>query len=900
MKAIGAKQYKWQSEYWTNEIRKRTGNPNASYLPEGTLCWRSSEDNRNLILSWRFDVWSSSPDKFQRIYVDANTGQALKQLPMESNCSSASVNTVFNGNRTIFTDNYVGSTYRLRDNCQAAIFHVFDWNSATLTANPVEIQNNTNTWTTNQERFGGSVLWLTKEAYNYFNTTFSRNSYDNAGGDVNGYINAKFDCSPPPGCVSDFNASMSFSGGTMKVGSGSGFADGFCTVDIIGHEFTHAVTGATSQLVYANESGALNESFSDIFGEMNELFTLGSNDWLLGDERASGAIRDMADPNNFNDPDTYQGTFWQFGGGDNGGVHTNSGVQNFWFFLLVNGGSGTNDNSDAYSVSGVGVAVASYIAYVNQITLSDVNSTYQDARDNSIAVATSAYGACSNVTKQVTNAWYAVGVGDPFFDATVAVTSNYNGRHVSCNNACDGSAAVSVISGTLPVYSWNHGPTTASVSGLCPGNYSVTVTNLAGLGCSVTRNVTIQNTPLLVANPAATSNYNGYNVSCNGATDGSAAANAAGGTGPYSYSWNTVPVQTTASATNLGAGSYTVTVTDANGCVAVGNVTITQPPLLTTTAAPITNYNGYNVRCNGGSDGAAEAYPVGGVSPYSYSWNTVPVQTTKIATGLSATTYNVVVTDLNGCTANANTTLTEPPPLTIDAGPNKTVYYGYPDSACATLTATGIGGGVPPYTLSWSTSATTASINVCPITSTVYYVTVTDLNGCTMTDSVRVCVIDVRCGNKLDKVEICHNTGSAKNPTETLCVALPAAKVHLATHGCQLAACGTNKVCTFGGGGFARITPNSGMMGDVQLTAFPNPLSDNTTIRFMIPKGQNANLGLYDISGRLVNTLFNGPAKADVVYEQRLDGTSIPAGIYFLTLKLGDGTSYSGKLVITR
>jgi hypothetical protein len=691
---------------------------------------------------------------------------------------------------------------------------------------------------------------------------------------------------------------MSFSGGHLKVGAGSGFADGYATVDIIGHEFAHAVTGATSGLIYSYESGALNESFSDIFGEATENYVFGSNDWLLGADRSSGPIRSMANPNSFNNPDTYLGTFWYSGTADAGGVHTNSGVQNFWFYLLVNGGSGTNDISNAYSVSGIGLSTASAIAHLNQKTLPD-NATYSQARDGAIAAAITISGsACSNEVKQTTNAWYAVGVGNRFFDAVATVTSNYNGRDVSCHNSCDGSASVTVISGVAPTYSWTGGGTGSSISGKCPGTYTVTVTNGDAAGCSVSKSVTIQNTPLLVTNPLSTSDYNGYDVSCNGAHDGGAAANPSGGTGPYTYSWNTNPAQTGATATGLGAGNYTVIVTDDNGCVAVGNVTLFEPPLLTTTAAPITNYNGYNVRCHGGSDGAAEAYPAGGVAPYSYSWNTVPVQTTKIAGTLSAQMYTVQVTDLNGCMASANTTLTEPPALTIDAGPNKTVYYGYPDSSCATLMATGIGGGVPPYTLSWTTGATTASTTVCPITSTIYYVTVTDKNGCTMTDSVRVCVIDVRCGNNLDKVELCHNTGSAKNPTQTLCVALPAAIIHI-SHGDQLAACGTIKTCTFGGN-FARTRPLTGEMSDVELTAYPNPFADYTTIRFMIPAEQKAILGLYDVSGRKVATIFDGTARANMAYEERLEGSSLPAGMYFLTLKLESGEIYTGKLVITR
>jgi len=284
------------------------------------------------------------------------------------------------------------------------------------------------------------------------------------------------------------------------------------------------------------------------------------------------------------------------------------------------------------------------------------------------------------------------------------------------------------------------------------------------------------------------------------------------------------------------------------------------------------------------------------VAPYTYSWNSTPGQSTKVASNLSATSYMVTVTDANGCTATANTTLTEPPQLNIDAGANKTVYYGYPDSACTTLKATAMSGGVPPYTISWSNGKTTDTNTVCPISTTIYYVTLTDLNNCTFTDSVKVCVIDVRCGNNLDKVMLCHNTGSASNPNQTLCVALSGAINHIA-HGDQLAACGTIKTCDFNAIAARLANPNN---GQGYLTAFPNPFSDNTTVRFSLPIDQHVNLKLTDVSGRLIQDLYSGSVRGGTSYDVPFNGGSIPAGIYFLTLKTENGESYVSKLIVTR
>jgi hypothetical protein len=419
-----------------------------------------------------------------------------------------------------------------------------------------------------------------------------------------------------------------------------------------------------------------------------------------------------------------------------------------------------------------------------------------------------------------------------------------------------------------------------------------------GLGCDVTKTVTIANTPQLNVSPAVTSNYNGYGVSCFGSHNGSAAANPSGGTPSYSYSWSNGA--TTNAISGLGAGAYSVTVTDANGCSAGGGVNVTQPPLLTSTAAPTTNYNGYNVRCHGGNDGAAEAYPVGGVPPYSYLWSNG--QTTKVATGLSATTYTCVITDANGCTTSSSTTLTEPPPLTINAGSNKIVYLGYPDSACTNLTATGAGGGVPPYVLTWSTGSHAATINVCPVVSTVYTITITDANNCSVSDDVRVCVIDVRCGNGLDKVTLCHATGSGAN---TLCVALPGAITHIQKHGDQLAACGTVKVCDdaapavrSGGSKDANMIELS--EAGLYVKAFPNPLSTSSTIRFMLYEDDVAGLTLVDISGKQITTLFSGKVDGYRFYDVNFDRKSLANGMYYLRLNSRNGKNAVLKLLIVK
>jgi Zn-dependent metalloprotease len=818
---VNAKSYRWQNEYWEKDIKEKKNDPTATYYPKGSLIITrygtqpSGKSNGELRLAYVFDIYASSPHSEQRIFVDAESGSILYSLPLASNCEPpVNFTSVFDGTQSVQTDKYTSTLYRLNDNCVAASVWIRDWNSTTSTGFPIEIDNTTNTWTTQDERFGATVLWETKQSYAYFLNVFGRNSYDNANGDVTGYVNAVFSSSS--GDYTD-NASMSFSGGQMLVGLGSSgtLANSWCPLDVIGHEYTHAVTGSSSQLVYSNESGALNESFSDIFGEMIENNVAGTNDWLIGDDRTSGAIRSMSNPNSFNDPDTYLGTNWNSGSSDNGGVHTNSGVQNFWFYLLTVGGSGTNDNGNAYSVSGLGITDASAIAFRNNTVKLGMNSNYAAARTGAIESAVDLFGTCSNAVKQVTNAWYAVGVGNPYVNA-------------------------------------------------------------------------VANSPLKPG---------GYNISCNGGTDGAINLTLSG-TSPYTIVWAHGP--TSQNLTNLSAGTYSVTVTDATGCSVSTSITLTQPTLCIVSASVTSNYNGYGVSCAGGSDGIATAIASGGAPPYSYLWDAnAGNQTTAVASNLPAGSYSVIVTDANGCGGSASVTLTEPPPLTIDAGPNQTVYYGYPPAACATISWSGQGGGVPPYNISWSDGGS-QSHGVCPAVTTTYTVTITDANGCVGTDEVKICAIDVRCGKNLDKVEICHYTPSiSNNKFQTLCVALEAVAKHLA-HGDKLAACGTDPNCY----DFKSSIADNGIEGlitsDMNLDAYPNPFSNSATIEFSSTSSGKVTLQLYDFSGRMVKELYNAEVEMENYYEVELDGNDLNAGMYYCMLRQSDGQTKGIKLIVNK
>ena len=579
----GIVKLKSQDPFWEKDIKEHKNDPKATYAPKGELMYWQNKSGK-LIKIYQFDIYAASPDKAFRVLVNAGSGEIENIIPLESNCSPTSVNTIFNGSRNISTELYTADDFRMRDDCDAAIIHIRDWGSADCTSAPFEIENDDNVWNTQDEIFGGTVLWYTKEAYHYWQDDHSRNSYDDANGTVNGYINAVFDGDDAAGCQAyTNNASMSFSGGNMKVGLGSGgtLTNSYATLDIIGHEYAHAVTGSTAGLEYQDESGALNESFSDIFGEALERYTIGNTNWLLGSDRSSGHIRSMSDPKDKGQPDTYDGTNWYTGSNDNGGVHTNSGVQNFWFYLLAEGGSGTNDNGDAYTVAAIGFDKAARICYNNLLFHLGTTSDYADARDASITTVSDIWGDCSPEMIAVMDAWYAVGVGDEFPKATAGVNDATVCVGATINLTAEGGNSYS-WSGPGGFTSDQQNPVRNNAQLSHAGSYTVTVT--FSNGCTGTASVAVTVNPLPVPVASATPN-----PVCSGK---SVSFNASGGvtyswSGPSGLSSNS-PAFLIGNVQLSNAGLYNVTVTSGDGCSASTsfNLVVNQSPVPSASATP--------------------------------------------------------------------------------------------------------------------------------------------------------------------------------------------------------------------------------------------------------------------------------------------------------------------------
>ncbi|GAA4035395.1 hypothetical protein GCM10022409_20050 [Hymenobacter glaciei] len=291
----------------------------------------------------------------------------------------------------------------------------------------------------------------------------------------------------------------------------------------------------------------------------------------------------------------------------------------------------------------------------------------------------------------------------------------------SCVGGATGSVTLAVSGGTAPFFFlWSNGATTQNLTGVAPGTYSVTVTDVNG--CSASCSATVGGATAMRPSISTTA------ATCCATSSGRVDLTVSGGTAPYTYSWSNGA--TTQDLSNVPAGTYTVTITDASGCTATASGTVTQPATLalrTMLTSP---------SCCNASTGGIDLTVSGGTSPYTYYWSNGA--TTQDLSGIPAGTYSVTVTDARGCTASTSTTLTQPNALR--AGTSNT----NPTCAGADGTATtSVSGGTAPYSYSWSPGGQTTA-TATGLGAGSYTVTVTDARGCTATSSTTL--LAANCG----------------------------------------------------------------------------------------------------------------------------------------------------------
>ena len=445
MQYLGEKKYRWQDKKSEQALKNKTKNPNATYYPKGKLViapLNGEYKKGNFILCWMFNIAGDRLDKAWTVFIDAHNGQIINKISEIADADvTGSATTRYNGTQPITCFYNTGNgLYDLAEGATRGPTHsqqiiTLNMNGDTNIVNGVNwsaaqyITNATPTWTTLPVEC--QVHWNLENAYDFYYTVLGRNSVNDAGYPLGGLVH--FGTNSLTGTPD--NAFWTNQDTVMIYGEGDGILFGpMVGLDVSGHEITHGVTFFTAKLTYQGETGALNESFSDIMGTGVEIFTLGSNaNWTIGENvvipssyTSCNYLRSMSNPKaglvitnsssqiimDGRQPNTYHGQYWinTSSSTDHGGVHENSGVQNFWFYLLTNGGSGTNDNGDNYFVNGIGIDTALAIAYRTLTVYLTPTSVFSDAVLASEQSAQDFSHANSYEVQNVKNAWCAVGV----------------------------------------------------------------------------------------------------------------------------------------------------------------------------------------------------------------------------------------------------------------------------------------------------------------------------------------------------------------------------------------------------------------------------------------------------------------------------------------------------------
>jgi bacillolysin len=422
---VGAQKYMWQDLGEEMLLKQETGKSSASYYPQGELVIvrnvrsTKSEFLNKPVLAWKFDMYAQEPVSRAFVYVDASTGEVVLQDDIIKHTSATgSFATAYSGTRSIGDGTTTGG-YFLRETGRGLGIQTFNMKKGTQYARATDFIDADNNWTAAEynnvtfDNVAGDAHVGAEATYDYWKNVHGRNSYDNAGAIIKSYVH-----------YSRSYENAYWDGTRMTYGDGATRFRPLTALDVCGHEIGHAVCEKTANLTYSNESGAMNEGLSDIWGASIEAYAVANlgftssgvkakSTWLIGEEidKQQAALRSMSDPKSLGQPAYYKGVNWYTGTGDNGGVHTNSGVLNHWYYILAAGESGTNEGGGTYSVTGLGLDAAAKITYRMESVYMVASSTYSQARAYSIQAATDLYGSTSAQVKAVTDAWFAVGVG---------------------------------------------------------------------------------------------------------------------------------------------------------------------------------------------------------------------------------------------------------------------------------------------------------------------------------------------------------------------------------------------------------------------------------------------------------------------------------------------------------
>ncbi len=502
-----------------------------------------------------------------------------------------------------------------------------------------------------------------------------------------------------------------------------------------------SVNGGTSPYTYSWNSGSTAQDISSA--------TAGNYSIVITDNKGCSvsSIYSISEPGNINISPTISNVLCN--SGSNGSINISiSGGQTPYTFSWSNGV--TSKNTSALTAGSYSLAVTDQNGSTRSVsyTVSQPNAIGQSGSIKNISCfggnngeidatasgGTSPYnyswnnGATTKNALSLTSGTYTLTITDfnscsitasfTTTQPTAALSQTNTITNVPCYGASSSAIAITTSGGTSPyTYSWSNGALTTNVASLTAGSYNLSITD---------KNACMLSGSFTITQPASTmslSNVTSTNILCNGGNNGSISITPAGGLSPYSYSWNNG--QSSSSNSSLTTGSYTVTVTDQNACTSSYSLTVTQPSVALIIAATTST-----ISCNGGNNASINLNSNGGTLPYTYSWSIGA--TSQNISSLSAATYSVTLTDVNGCTKSSSYNITQPSLLSESAVVTDVAVNGE-NTGAINLT---ISGGSFPYTYSWSNANTNQDIS--SVSAGTYDIIITDTKGCNRTASYTI------------------------------------------------------------------------------------------------------------------------------------------------------------------
>lgn len=387
----------------TELLIKEIGNPTDSDAPE------------SIELVYRIYLQSDHQNNNEVGFVNAHTGKVSATEPRLTDLTGT-FTTRYNGTRQADTDtDPVNGGFRLFDNTRGATIHTRNMqNNTTLISNAVELNDNDNNWTAvehaaSRNDMGLDVHWSLQKVYDYLFNTHGINSFNDAGHSIGAYVRYGDDDNERD------NAFWDLTNDVLYFGQGVNTFRPLASFDVVAHEFGHGITDFQIGWIYSGDRAAFHEGMSDIWGAIFEQRIWPSSVWKIGEQvtLTKPHLRNMQNTNDINSfkktADTYLSTQYNSGTND---AYVRGGVFAHWFYVLVNGESGTNDIGNNYTVYGIGMDIAEDLiieAVFNNYL--DNTTTYPQIRTAMLNAADALFGANSFHSLQVANAWFAVGVG---------------------------------------------------------------------------------------------------------------------------------------------------------------------------------------------------------------------------------------------------------------------------------------------------------------------------------------------------------------------------------------------------------------------------------------------------------------------------------------------------------